>query len=182
MLACSLLLCSNQIQTVYKWFSWYVPHQCNIAWPEMPLRDLIRGEMSPSSGETLSLRLRLCLFLSMCQKKKKKTWYKNYCGLNAADSRLFAPPHADATTAAAWTTTPKSASCLRSLRSAISARALTTWLPAAQSKHSSPRRVLRESRLPPEETKKSMATRRRLATALIRRETGKVWNARGSRG
>lgn len=94
--------------------------------------------------------------------------------MNAADSRLFAPPHADATTAAAWTTTPKSASCLRSLRSAISARALTTWLPAAQSKHNSPRRVLRESRLPPEETKKSMATRRRLATALIRRETGKV--------
>lgn len=94
--------------------------------------------------------------------------------MNAADSRLFAPPHADATTAAAWTTTPKSASCLRSLRSAISARALTTWLPAAQSKHSSPRRVLRESRLPPEETKKSMATRRRLATAPIRRETGKV--------
>lgn len=110
----------------------------------------------------------------MPKNKKKNPCYKKYCGLNAADSRLFAPPHADATTAAAWTTTPKSASCLRSLRSAISARALTTWLPAAQSKHSSPRRVLRESRLPPEETKKSMATRRRLATALIRRETGKV--------
>lgn len=85
---------------------------------------------------------------------------------------------ADATTAVGWTTTPKSASCLRSQRSAISARALTTWLPAAQSKHSSPRRVLRESLLPPEETKRSIATRRRLATALIRRETGMI----GSRG
>lgn len=36
----------------------------------MPLRDLIRGEMSPSSGETLPLRLRPCLLLSLCQKKQ----------------------------------------------------------------------------------------------------------------
>lgn len=96
-----------------------------------------------------------------------------------ADSRLFSPPHADATTAVAWTTTPKSASCLHSQKSVISARALTTWLQAAQSKHNSPRRVLRESRLPPEETK-SIATRRRRATALIRRETGLIessWEA-----
>ena len=58
------------------------------------------------------------------------------------------PALVGATTAEAWTTTPKSASYHPSPRSAISARASTTWLPTVQSKHNSPRRVLRENRPP----------------------------------
>lgn len=79
----------------------------------------------------------------------------------------------DATTAEAWTTTPKSASYHPSPRSAISARASTTWLPAAQSKHSSPHRVLRENRPPRKETRRSTVTWHRLARALIKQEIGK---------
>lgn len=79
----------------------------------------------------------------------------------------------DATTAEALTTTPKSASYHPSPRSAISARASTTWLPAAQSKHSSPHRVLRENRPPRKETRWSTVTWHRLARALIKQEIGK---------
>lgn len=79
-----------------------------------------------------------------------------------------------ATTAEAWTTTPKSASYRPSPRSAISARALTTWLPAAQSKHSSPRRVLRENHPPQKETWRNTATWRRLLRALIKTGNGET--------
>lgn len=93
------------------------------------------------------------------------------------DILTICSPPLDAITVGAWTTMPKNASCHRSPRSAISARASTTWLPAAQSKHSSRRRVLRESRLHPKETKRSTVTRRRLARALIKREVGKLGEA-----
>lgn len=73
-----------------------------------------------------------------------------------------------ATTAEVWTTTPKSASCRLSPRSAISARASITWSPAAQSKHNSPRRALRENRLPWKETREVTATRRRLPRRQIK--------------
>lgn len=82
-----------------------------------------------------------------------------------------------ATTAEAWTTMPKSASYHPSQRSAISARALTTWLPTAQSKHNSPRQDLRENRPPWKETRRSTATRHRLPrppTKLGNTDTGEA--------
>lgn len=84
-----------------------------------------------------------------------------------------------ATTVEALTTMPKSASYHPSPRSAISARALTTWLPTAQSKHNSPHQVLRENRPPRKETKRSTATRHRPRRPQIKRGTGQHWR-RGS--
>lgn len=84
-----------------------------------------------------------------------------------------------ATTAEDWTTTPRNANYHPSPRSAISARASTTWLPTAQSKHNSPHQVLRENRPPRKETRRSTATRHRLPRPLIKREIGQHWR-RGS--
>lgn len=82
-------------------------------------------------------------------------WYQNTLYLAKSSPSVLT----GATTAEAWTTTPKSASCHLSPKSAISARASTTWLPTAQSKHNSPRRALRENRLPRKEMRRSTATR-----------------------
>lgn len=79
----------------------------------------------------------------------------------------------------AWTTMPKSASYHHNPRSATSARASTTWLPLAQSKHNSPHQVLRENRLPWKETRRSTATRHHLQTPLIKQVIGQHWH-RGS--
>lgn len=84
-----------------------------------------------------------------------------------------------ATTVEAWTTMPRNANYHPSQRSAISARASTTWLPTAQSKHNSPHQVLRENRPPRKETRRSTATRHRLPRPLIKREIGQHWR-RGS--
>lgn len=83
-----------------------------------------------------------------------------------------------ATTVEAWTTMPKNVSYHPSPRSAISARASTTWSPTAQSKHSSPRRILRENPRPWKGTRRSTATQPRLLRPLI--EQGNV--QQGSRG
>lgn len=80
----------------------------------------------------------------------------------------------DATTAEAWTTTPKSASYHPSPRSAISARASTTWLPTAQSKHSSPLWGLRENHPPRKETRRSTVTWRHPTWALIKKKLGTI--------
>lgn len=80
----------------------------------------------------------------------------------------------DATTAEAWTTTPKSASYHPSPRSAISARASTTWLPTAQSKHSSPHWGLRENHPPRKETRRSTVTWRHPTWALIKKKLGTI--------
>lgn len=67
---------------------------------------------------------------------------------------------------------PKSASYRPSPRSAISARASTTWLPTAQSKHSSPHRVPREKPPPWKGTRRSTTSRRRLPRPLNKRGIG----------
>lgn len=77
-----------------------------------------------------------------------------------------------ATTAEAWTTMPKSATYHHSPRSAISARASTTWLPTAQSKHSSPHRGLRENHPPQKETRRSTVTWRYPTWALNKKKLG----------
>lgn len=77
-----------------------------------------------------------------------------------------------ATTVGGWTTTPKSANYHHSPRSAISARASTTWLPTAQSKHNSRHRALRENRRPWEETWRSTAMRHWLPRPLNKPEAG----------
>lgn len=82
----------------------------------------------------------------------------------------------DAITVEAWTTMPKSASCLPSPRGATSARALSTWSPAAQSKHSSPHRLLRENRPRWKRTKGSTASRHHLPSPRSKREIGSHWS------
>lgn len=56
----------------------------------MPLRDLFRGETLPSSGETFVFAFLFFFFghrpCVSCFHCANKSWYKNNCGLNAADS------------------------------------------------------------------------------------------------
>lgn len=81
--------------------------------------------------------------------------------------------HIGATTVQAWTTTPKSASYHPSPRSAIFARASTTWSPTVQSKHNSPHQVLRENRPPLKEMRRrSTASRHHLPRPLIKQGIG----------
>lgn len=69
----------------------------------------------------------------------------------------LSPPLADATTAAGWTTTPKSASSRRSPRNATSARASATWSPTARRKRSSP--PARRESLPTSERRRTCTAR-----------------------
>lgn len=71
---------------------------------------------------------------------------------------------------------PKSVSYLPSQRSATSAKALTTWLPAAQSKHNSLHRVLRENCSPPKKTRRSTASRHHLPRPLIKHRI-RLWGS-----
>lgn len=72
-------------------------------------------------------------------------------------SLYFPSPHTGATTAAGWTTTPRSASSLRSPRNATSARASATWWPTAPPKHSS--RPARRESLPTSERRRTCTAR-----------------------
>lgn len=103
--------------------------------------------------------------------------YKTYCPQVQAHiiSDWMLSVLIGATTAEAWTTMPKNATCHPSPRSVISARALTTWLPTAQSKHNSPHQVLRENRPPWKETRRSTATRHHLLRPPIKRVIVQHW-------
>lgn len=78
------------------------------------------------------------------------------------------PSLIDVTTVEAWITMPKSASYHPSPKSATFVRASNTWLPAAQSNHSSHHQVLRGNSLHWKETKGSTVTWWCLANAPIK--------------